>query len=417
MMAAMAVACFAQSGTNSPYSQYGLGVLSDQSQGFSRGMNGAALGLRKGNVVNTLNPASYSAVDSMTMIFDVGLSGQVTNFKEGDASVNANNANFEYAVGAFRLLQGVGVSFGVVPYSNVGYQYTSSTYLDRTNGTVTSTLKGEGGLRKVFIGAGVRVLPQLSVGFNAAYLWGTIDKSVVSSSTTYINSLSKSYSASVSNYTLSFGAQWSQRLTRKDELTLGAVFELGHKLGADAECSVVNIGTSGIRDTTKYVAENALEVPMSYGGGIAWRHGTKWLVDADVMLQKWGDLKYPAFSTREDAYVKTRGLLKDRWQVNVGADYVPNAMSLTYLKRVHYRLGAGYTTPYYIINGVDGPKDISVSAGFGLPLQNRYNDRSVLNISAQWVRSSAENMITANMFRINIGLTFNERWFFKWKID
>ena len=156
---------------------------------------------------------------------------------------------------------------------------------------------------------------------------------------------------------------------------------------------------------------------MSYGGGIAWRHGTKWLVDADVMLQKWGDLKYPAFSTREDAYVKTRGLLKDRWQVNVGADYVPNAMSLTYLKRVHYRLGAGYTTPYYIINGVDGPKDISVSAGFGLPLQNRYNDRSVLNISAQWVRSSAENMITANMFRINIGLTFNERWFFKWKID
>ena len=34
----------AQSGTNSPYSQYGLGVLSDQTSGFNRGMNGVGLG-------------------------------------------------------------------------------------------------------------------------------------------------------------------------------------------------------------------------------------------------------------------------------------------------------------------------------------------------------------------------------------
>ena len=54
----MASAVFSQSGTNSPYSQFGLGVLGDQSQGFSRGMNGVGLALRKGNVVNTLNPAS-----------------------------------------------------------------------------------------------------------------------------------------------------------------------------------------------------------------------------------------------------------------------------------------------------------------------------------------------------------------------
>ena len=79
----MAIQATAQSGTNSPYSQYGLGVLSDQSQGFNRGMNGLALGMRNGDQVNFLNPASYSAVDSLTMVFDVGLSGQLTNFKEG----------------------------------------------------------------------------------------------------------------------------------------------------------------------------------------------------------------------------------------------------------------------------------------------------------------------------------------------
>ena len=95
LLCATVLTANAQSGTNSPYSQYGLGVLSDQSQGFNRGMNGLSMGLRYSNQVNFLNPASYSAVDSLTMIFDAGLSGQVTNFKEGGRKLNANNADFE----------------------------------------------------------------------------------------------------------------------------------------------------------------------------------------------------------------------------------------------------------------------------------------------------------------------------------
>ena len=87
------VSSMAQSGTKSPYSQYGLGVLSDQSQGFNRGMAGLFQGLRSGNQVNMQNPASYSAVDSLSMIVDLGVSGTLTNFKEGDAKVNAKTAN------------------------------------------------------------------------------------------------------------------------------------------------------------------------------------------------------------------------------------------------------------------------------------------------------------------------------------
>ena len=71
----------------------------------------------------------------------------------------------------------------------------------------------------------------------------------------------------------------------------------------------------------------------------------------------------------------------------------------------------------YNIDGKSGPKEFSVSAGFGIPLQNAYNHRSVLNISAQWAHTSADNLIRENTFRINVGLTFNERWFAKWKID
>ena len=136
---------------------------------------------------------------------------------------------------------------------------------------------------------------------------------------------------------------------------------------------------------------------------------------ADVTVQKWGSVSYPG--EVDDKYVGRTDLMKDSYKATLGADYVPNPVSRRFLHRVHYKVGAGYATPYYKINGKDGPKELSLSAGFGIPLQNAYNNRSQLNVSAQWVRSSAKDMITDNTFRITVGLTFNERWFAKWKID
>ncbi len=63
VLSAMTITTYAQSGTNSPYSQYGLGLLSDQTSGFNRGMNGLGLGFHEHNQVNFQNPASYSAID------------------------------------------------------------------------------------------------------------------------------------------------------------------------------------------------------------------------------------------------------------------------------------------------------------------------------------------------------------------
>lgn len=402
----------AQSGTNSPYSQYGFGVLTDQSQGTSRGMNGVGIAFRKGNVANSLNPASYSAVDSLTMIFDVGLSGQITNFKEGNGRCNANNADFEYAMGSFRLLPKVGASFGILPYSNVGYEYSTTATLDETFGSIPVTMKGSGGLHQAFVGVGWNIVKPLSLGVNVAYLWGVMDRSISSSSTTYVNDFSKDYHAQVNSYLVTLGVQWEQQLSYKDYLTLGMTVGIGHKLGSSYTIS------NG--DSLVYSASDVLRVPMTYGVGLGWTHGSKWFVGADVLLQKWGEVDFPGSSQNNTStvYALRSGLLKDRYEVNVGADYVPNNMDRkNLLARVHYRLGAGYATPYYNINGKEGPKEYSVSAGFGIPLQNSYNNRSILNISAQWAHTSAKDLITENTFRINLGLTFNERWFAKWKVD
>jgi hypothetical protein len=112
-------------------------------------------------------------------------------------------------------------------------------------------------------------------------------------------------------------------------------------------------------------------------------------------------------------------VLRDRQKITVGGEWTPNAYDArNFLKRVSYRMGASYATPYYNIKGVEGPKELSVSIGLGLPIFNQWTNprASQLNISAQWVHTSAKDLITENTFRINVGLTFNERWFQKWKV-
>ena len=415
----VSVAAMAQSGTNSPYSQYGIGILSDQSQGFNRGMNGLALGLRYGNQVNSLNPASYSAIDSLSMIFDVGLSGQITNFKEGNISRNAKNADFEYAVAAFRAFPKVGISVGLIPYTNIGYSYANSSRVGTSETTTTETHSGSGGIHQAYIGVGWNVFGGLSVGANFSYLWGSYDKTVsISSSDSYVNTMQRTYSANVSNYKLDFGLQWQQKVAKADWLTLGATVGIGHKLNADPQVTTTTSNSqTGVSYDSTFTVGNGLAVPMTYGVGLAWTHSDRLTIGVDYTLQQWGSVDIPETDAATGDYVLRSGLLKDRHKFTLGGEWVPNPTSLRFFDRVRYRIGASYATPYIKINGMDGPKEYSVSAGFGIPITNSWENRSFLNISGQWVRSESKAFVTENMFRINIGITFNERWFMKWKVE
>lgn len=424
LTAALVQGAWAQSGTNSPYSQFGLGLLSDQTSGFNRGMNGLGLGFREHNQVNFQNPASYSSMDSLTFIFDVGLSGQVSNFKEGSKKLNANNADFEYAIGGFRLARHVGVAFGIVPFTNVGYSYSSTASVgDANSTTVTNNYKGSGGLHQVFLGVGVEPLKGLSIGVNGSYLYGDYSRSVVSSfSDSYANTLTKRYAGSVQNYKLDFGLQYTQRVTKKDQVTLGLTYSFGHKIGGDPELDVISTNAqTGVTDTLSLPRTGSLklELPHSFGAGLMWNHNDAIKVGVDYSLMKWGNVHAPEYVSNgsQSDYVMQSGLYKNRHKFTLGTDICPQERGRSFLKRMHYRAGVSYATPYYYINGQDGPKEISASIGFGIPIVNSYNNRSILNISGQWTRQDAKNFITDNTFRINIGLTFNERWFAKWKVE
>lgn len=422
LISVFVTSAFAQSGTNSPYSQYGLGQLSEQTSGFNRGMNGLGLGFREHNQVNYINPASYSSMDSLTFIFDVGLSGQITNFKENGHKINANNADFEYAVAGFRAFKNIGVSFGIIPFTNVGYNYSITDHLDGDRSTTyTNTYSGSGGIHQAYIGAGWECIKGLSIGANISYIWGDFERSVVNSySDSWINTLSKYYTATVNSYKLDFGLQYTTNINKKNVLTIGLTYGIGHKLNSNPECMVISTNLStAVADTSSFNVKDGLEIPMALGAGVMWNYNNKMKLGADFTYQKWGSIKYPVYKVVNDvpSYGLVDNYYSDKYKVTVGGEFCNNETSRKFLDRIRFRAGVSYSTPYLKINGQDGPKEIGVSAGFGIPIINNYNNRSILNISGQWVHYAAKGMLTENTFRINVGLTFNERWFMKWKVD
>ena len=415
LIASSAMTAFAQGGTNSPYSQFGLGEIAQQGVSQNRGMDGLGIALHSGNQVNTANPASYAYVDSLTMLFDMGLSASLTHFEENGVKKNARTGNFEYAVGSFRLLKNVGATFGILPVTNVGYDYSYSQYITDAQQSMSTTYTGDGGLQKLFIGLGARV-GNLSAGFNVGYLWGGYTHTVDLVSSASVNTLSKKYEADVSNYVLDFGLQYNLRLSKNDMMTLGATYGLGHQLNADATCDIINSNsTISKADTTHWVINNAFELPHTIGVGLVYSHLNTLTVGVDGTMQRWGDLKFPKES--DGQYQLATGMLKDAYKVTIGSEWVPRYNSRRLIDRIKYRIGASYTTPYYKIGNMDGPKQYSASIGFGIPIQNQINARSYLNISAQWVNQSVDGLLKENTFRINLGITFNERWFAKWKVE
>lgn len=149
----------AQNNTNSPYTRYGYGQLSEQGSSNSRAMGGIAYGLRDKYQTNFANPASYTAVDSLTFIFDGAVSLQNTNLSNGTLKRNAKNSSFDYITMQFRASKWAAISLGLLPYSNVGYsmgEYREDTEFPDKSTTVSYS--GEGGLHQLYLGAGFKII-------------------------------------------------------------------------------------------------------------------------------------------------------------------------------------------------------------------------------------------------------------------
>ncbi len=432
----------AQNGINSPYSRYGLGIQSERSMGFNKGMGGVAQGFRDGKEVNAANPASYSAVDSLSAIFDLGLSLQNGNYKMDKLQQNVRNTSLDYVAFQFRAAKHVGVTLGLMPLTNIKYSFASASESLSGTDDITSSysFSGDGGTREVFLGAGWQPCKQLSLGMNAGYIWGDYTHNMTMSfSESSIFSMARVYSADIRTYDLQAGLQFIQPVGKSDKVVVGATYSFGHDINNRAYRTTQTINSSSIETQSVDTIHNAFQLPHSIAAGLAYYHKDRWRVGADFELQKWSDCRFPnqqtslsSDGTQQESYTSTKGQLNDRMKISAGVDWTPNPNNLTsYFSRCTYKAGAFYSKSYAKADMTghvtDKPHEIGVSAGISMPVANRWiwHNVPVINMSVQWVQTNIPYLnsttmkqaaLKENYLRFCIGLTFNEHWFYKSKL-
>jgi hypothetical protein len=78
----------AQNNTNSPYSKFGIGDLANTSYGRNTAIGGTGIGIRDQFFLNLKNPASLTAIDTLSFLFETGVSGAYTSSSTSNATEN-----------------------------------------------------------------------------------------------------------------------------------------------------------------------------------------------------------------------------------------------------------------------------------------------------------------------------------------
>jgi len=430
-MAAGYTVCNAQSITNSPYSRYGLGDIQNTSFAHNVPMGGISCALQNDTTapfyINAANPASHASV--RLTAFDFGAKNNTMKLQTSDKEFTTNRTALAYMALAFPVAKWWGASFGLLPYSNVGYKIYDKKEQDSI-GTVNYSYEGEGGINQVYLGNGFKV-GNFSAGVNISYLFGDLIYFSRDSFPRASNFLNTKFSQTtrLSDMYYSVGAQYHQPLSNNWSFTLGATGSLAADINTKKSTFAATysdaFGVEVIKDTVLYQldSKSAITLPTMMGGGIVVKKGDRWLFGFDYSLQRWSE-----YTPSGQA-----GFLKDSRKMALGVQFVPskNAGSKElYLKKMFYRMGFRYADSY--LNLKNTPMtDYAFTFGVGLPLRkikimgiaegdvDQKYYQSVINLGFEIGQrgTTVNQLIRERYINAYVSFTLNDKWFIKRKYD
>ena len=382
--------------TSSPYSRYGYGILADQSSSVGYAMGGLGYGLRKSTNINPMNPASYSAVDSLTFLFDMGVDFQFVNLKENGNKQSGHNGNIKNINMLFPVGKGLAFSAGILPVSYVGYDYGIS--YNPQHSLAQINYSGKGGFHQVYGGIAYKY-NDFSIGANIGYLFGNLEY--------YTTAYPDGGTAGVVRDSIiirshdliySLGVQQIVPMNEDMRLVLGAVYTPKLKMTARGT-QTQWVGSTSIKN--EITPANSYEMAQSLGIGASVVKGEKLTIGADVLWENWAAAKV------NDA----TDTLNNRLKYTVGTEFVPDARSRNLFKRMQYRLGGYYSNSYITTNAGSEYNEFGLRLGFGIPVINK----SVVHISFDYTKltPTITNALSEDYFKITLNYTFNEIWFRK----
>lgn len=381
-------------------------------------LGGTSLGIRSSSYVNYSNPASYTSFDTTSFLFEGGFYSQSATLKTLTLSQKSSYSSIGSVLFGFPISRRLKASFGLIPYSSVGYKIAEQKTLavsDSSN-IVSNVYDGSGGINKAYLGFGYYISHNLSIGVNADFLFGTIRHNSISNfpELTYAQSYRQTTSMKVNDFNFNFGLQYTAKIGKNKHLTLGFVYtpSLNVKASndtltvmvdpADPETVIYNVNQSS-------VINGKIKMPKTIGGGFSFERDDKWLIAGDVYWQNWE--KFNLFG-RNDS-------LKNSLRASLGIQLIPNATDFNnYFKRVRYRFGVNVNKTYLQLNGKQ-LNDFGLNFGMGLPLRKSQTDisKGIINFGFEIGKRGTTdmNLIKEDYFRFTMSLAIYDVWFRKQK--
>lgn len=397
------IGMMSQNNTNSPYTRFGYGQLEENC--FSRGqaMGGASIGMRNTRSINPTNPASYSSIDSTSFIFEMGVSGLLTNLSSGKSNKTTFNGNLDYIALQSPVTKWMGLSLGIIPYSYVGYNYnfTDSFQLPgkEVYNTYIQSYNGSGGISQVYLGISFDIAKHFSLGANAYYMFGNINhyKSVLYTQSDLNTTLSlQKHALHVRSFNGRFGLQYHETIGKKHAFVIGAIYEFKSPMQGTFESTMIGV------DTITTNSSNIFELPNVYGGGISYTYDNRFTIAADYTFHEFGKAKY----------YNTKDSLCNRSKISLGAEYIHDPYGRKYSDRILWRIGANYSNSYVKI-GEKQMHDFNITCGIGLPLKT---SKTLININLEYGNVGTASLLKEQYVKLGINFSLNEIWFVKTKI-
>lgn len=413
------VMCFAaygtqaQDGTVSPFSFFGIGDSRAKGTVENQMMGGISMFVDSIHV-NLINPAAYGKLQYTA--YTGAVSRNRFTLKDFTSEQKASVTTVDYLAVGLPLGNGFGAGFGVMPFSSVGYNIVSES-VNSNDAVVTNVFSGSGGLNRVFISLGYQIGTNLSIGITANHDFGTLrNERVQSVADVQFGTIDRRESR-VTGFDLNYALNYTPLLKNKYRLYTSLSIntqanlvaenkeEIGsfsNVTGADIEVIDVDLERQGLKTSE-------LKIPTTAILGVGIGKDNKWFVGAEYSFQELNKFSNEFIKVDNVGY-------EDANSVALGGFYVPDYASFTsYFKRVNYRAGLKYSQTGLTINNKE-IENVGITFGIGLPLGNGFSN---LNLGFEIGKrgTTDANLIEENYFKLNLGISLNDKWFLKRKIN
>ncbi len=395
----------AQDGSPSPYSFFGLGDNSFKGTAENVSMGGISI-YADSIHYNINNPASLTQLKFVNL--NLGMANNFMYQSDQTQSQWLSAHNMSYFSLAFPVGKKIGMGLGLVPVNSSGFQIYDK------NDFGTYTFKGDGGNSRLFLAGAYKITEELSIGVEYQYYFGYLNHENYWIPEDIYTYTKQNNDLDFSGQSFKFSSFYQHQLKKNKYFNISANYRLGTDLVASFQSytqliTAVSGGNETVESLVREKETGKIYFPSKLNIAAGYGQKNKWFLGAQYTFKDMSQFRNPYF---DPAYVT----YKDASEVHLGGFYIPKYNSITkYWKRITYRAGAYFKNTGMNIYNED-ISDFGITFGLGLPAIRKISN---LNIGIELGQRGkiTDHLVQEKYINLHIGISLNDRWFIKRKIN